>query len=204
MSTDEKKDPPIRVVDRRWWAREAAGDETGESPSRKPTFVEDLEQQLADARNRVQELMTGHRQSLDEFEQVKLRIRREVARDVERGRRAVLGDLLEVVDNLDRAIAASRDRGDTTTPGALEQLARGVELVRDQFLAKLDAFGVSRVPALGQPFNAARHEAVTISPVPDPDQDGIVIAVIREGYAIGDDLLRPAAVVVGRYQATGA
>jgi molecular chaperone GrpE len=126
-----------------------------------------------------------------------------VGRDVERGRRAVLAELLDVVDNLDRAIAAARDPGASTPSTARDQLARGVELVRDQFLAKLDALGVSRVPALGQPFDAVHHEAVTTSPVSEPSQDGMVIAVIREGYAIGDDLLRPASVVVGRYQATG-
>lgn len=204
MSTEEKKDPQVRVVDRRWWARQdadsAAADETH---SRKPAYVEDLEQQLADARNRIQELTTGHRKSLEEFEQVKLRIRREVARDVERGRRAMLAEMLDVLDNLDRAIAASRDQGGSTTSPTLDQLVRGVELVRDQFLVKLDSFGVSRVATMGQPFDAVRHEAVTTSPVPDALQDGVVIAVIREGYAIGDDLLRPASVVVGRYQATG-
>jgi len=69
--------------------------------------------------------------------------------------------------------------------------------VRDQFLAKLEGFGVARIPSLGAPFDAARHEAVTMAPVDDPSKDGVVIAVIKEAYAIGDDLLRPASVVVG-------
>ena len=201
MSTDDKKDPQVRVVDRRWWARED-NDPTAvsESGARKPTYVEDLERQLADARNRVQELTSGHRQSLEEFEQVKLRLRRDVAREVERGRRSVLAELLDVLDNLDRAIAASPDPVGSATPAAGDQLAHGVRLVRDQFLAKLEAFGVVRVLALGQPFDAARHEAVTTSRVTDPAADGTVIAVIREGYALGDDLLRPASVVVGRHE----
>jgi molecular chaperone GrpE len=198
----EGRDPQVRVVDRRWWAREAAepgADDQG--GGRKPTVVEDLERQLADARNRIQELTNAHRQAVDEFEQARLRIRREVGRDVERARRAVLADLLDVVDNLDRAIAASRDTEDAPGAGALDSLARGVELVRNQFLGKLTGFGVTLVPALGEPFDAARHEAVTTTPVDDPAQDGVVVAVIREGYAIADDILRPASVVVGRYGA---
>jgi molecular chaperone GrpE len=117
-----------------------------------------------------------------------------VAREVERGRRAILVEMLEVLDNLDRAVGAS------TQPAGSggEQLARGVALVRDQFLAKLDGFGVKRVPALGQPFDAQRHEAVTTTPVSDPTKDGVVEAVIKEGYVIGDDILRPASVVVAR------
>ena len=75
----------------------------------------------------------------------------------------------------------------------------GVRLVRDQFLARLQGFGVTRMPALGERFDASRHEAVTMARVASPEQDGFVISVIKEGYAIGDELLRPASVVVGAY-----
>jgi molecular chaperone GrpE len=193
MSTDE----PLRVVDRRWWARsqenadsDAPADERGD---RKPTAVEALEQQLTDKTAQLQSVLTEHRRALDEFEQIKTRMRREVGREVERGKRAVLAELLEVLDNLDRAIAAARE-----TPASVDTLLRGVELVRDQFLAKLEAFGVVRIDAVGQPFDAAIHDAVSMAPVTDAAQDGIVVAVAKEGYAIGDELLRPATVVVGR------
>jgi molecular chaperone GrpE len=202
MSVDEKDNGPVRVVDRRWWARnEGQTDQAAaeESAARKPTVVEDLERQLGDTRNRLQDVLTEHRRSLDEFEQVKLRIRRDVARDVERGRRTILVDLLDVVDNLERAIeAARREATASGSASAVEPLARGVELVRDSFLSKLQAFGVTRMPALGQKFDAARHEAVTTTPVSDPAEDGVVVAVVKDGYAIGDDILRPASVVVGQ------
>lgn len=198
--SDEAKpvEPQVRVVDRRWWARQAAG-ETGDAETpRKPTYVEELERRIADQAEQLQTFITEHRRSLDEFEQAKVRIRRDMVREVERGKRVVLVELLEIVDNLDRAIAAARETRPANVHEALDNLARGIELVRDQFLAKLDAFGVARVPALGQPFDATRHEAVTIAPVDNPSQDGVVIAVVREGYAIADELLRPASVVVGR------
>src|SRR5262249_17529487 len=97
--------------------------------------------------------------------------------------------MLDVVDNLDRAIAAADD---LSSP-----LLRGVELVREQFLAKLEAFGVTRLQAVGEPFDANRHEAISTEAVADPSQDGLVVRVVKEGYAIGDELLRPAAVIVG-------
>ena len=186
----------MRVVDRRWWARGESDDSAEETPPRKPTVVEDLEQQLADAREQVQAVLTDHRRATDEFEQVKVRIRRDVAREVERTRRTVLAEMLEVVDNLDRAIAASRNPGGAD---ASETLLRGVELVRDQFLATLEAFGVARVDVLGNPFDPQLHEAVSMAPVSDAAQHGVVIAVAREGYAIGEELLRPASVVVGTH-----
>ena len=192
-----KPDEPLRVVDRRWWAQsEGAADATASEAERerKPSYVEDLEQQLADRSAQLQAIAAEHRRAMEEFEQAKARIRREVARDVERGRRAIVADLLEVLDNLDRAIGAARD-----SDVKADSLLRGVELVRDQFLAKLKALGVRRVDALGQPFDATSHEAVSMAPVTDETQDGRVVAVTREGYAVGDELLRPASVVVGRF-----
>jgi molecular chaperone GrpE len=198
VASEGESDPQLRVVDRRWWARgdTAAPDEAG---LRKPTYIEELEQRLADLTAQLQSITTERRRSLEEFEEVKARMRREAAREVERGRRAVLGELLEVVDNLDRAIAATRDPAGSSPSEAVDRVAKGVELVRDQFLTKLEAFGVSRVPALGRPFDALRHEAVSTAPVEHPGQDGVVLTVVKEGYAIGDELLRPASVVVGQH-----
>jgi molecular chaperone GrpE len=193
----KEADTPVRVVDRRWWARKEGDDAVDSGGARKPSYVEDLERQVAEQGAQLQAISVEHRRSLDEFEQVKTRIRREVGREVERGKRAVLAELLEVVDNLDRAIAAARPGLASHDP---TNLARGVELVRDQFLAKLAAFGVTRVETIGRPFDAAVHEAVTTTPVHDPTQDGTVVAVTREGYAIGEEMLRPASVVVGRLE----
>ena len=191
-----EKDEPLRVVDRRWWARAegAAGAQAAEPErERKPSYVEDLERQLADKTAQLQAIVGEHRRALEEFEQAKVRIRREVSREVERGKRAVIAELLEVLDNLDRAIAAARE-----SDAPVDTLRRGVELVRDQFLGKLEALGVRRVDALGQMFDAAEHEAVSVAPVSDSAQDGRIVAIAKEGYAIGDELLRPASVVVGR------
>jgi molecular chaperone GrpE len=192
----EPKEPEIRVVDRRWWARGESDDTAEETRDRKPTVVEELEQRLADAQVQLQDVLTEHRRATDEFEQVKVRIRRDVTREVERGRRVVLVEMLEVADNLDRAITAARA---AANPDASETLLRGVELARDQFLARLESFGVKRLPALGQPFDPQMHEAVSMAPVADPEQSGLVIAIAKEGYSIGEELLRPASVVVGTH-----
>jgi len=198
LGVTDSKEPQMRVVDRRWWARSEPNEDEGaeETRDRKPTVVEELEQRLADAHEQVQAVLAEHRRAADEFEQVKIRLRRDVPREVERGRRAVLVDMLEVADSLDRAIGAARKTSNTY---ASETLLRGVELVRDQFLAKLSAIGVHRVPALGEPFDPALHEAVSMAPVADPSQHGLIVAVAKQGYTIGDELLRPASVVVGAH-----
>ena len=187
----EEDEPQVRVVDRRWWAQGdgAEASDREERGGRKPTYVEELEQRLADTTSQLQTYLNEHRRALEDLEQAKVRIRREASREVDRHKRALLTELLDVIDNLDRAIASDRDRS--------SPLSRGVELVRSQFLGKLEALGVSRVEAVGQPFDANRHEAVSTEPVSNPSQEGIVTRVVKEGYAMGDELLRPAVVIVG-------
>ena len=188
-----EKASEIRVIDKRWSARADSGDSSADATEHvalKPTYVEDLERRLADTTAQLQNALTERRRVVDDFEQARTRIRRDVAREVERGKRSVLIELLDVVDNLDRAIAAAGE--ESASP-----LLRGVQLVHDQFLAKLESFGVMRVPALGHPFDAVHHEAIATAPVDDASKDGIVLAVVKEGYTIGDELLRPASVIVG-------
>lgn len=187
---------PVKVVDRRWWAR---GDDAdgGTATSAKPSMVEDLERRLAEAEKQAQEYLAKYRQATHEFEDARARMRKELAKDAERSRREVLVSLLEVVDNLDRAIdAAKAARKDGT-----DLLLQGVEMVRQQFLSKLDGFGVKRIVSEGTVFDPLLHEAVTTVAVPDPSADGRIVGVIAHGYRIGDEVLRPALVAVGQLQA---
>ena len=187
--------PVVKVVDRRWWAREKEATEaTGEAepPSTKPSYVEELERQLAEKNDLLQTYLTKYREAANEFEQVKARLRRDVAKEVERSRRIVLTELLEVMDNLDRAANAGRETVNTDT------LLEGVNLVRHQFRSKLQALGVTRLEALGRPFDPARHEAMSTVPAQTPDEDGTVVAIIREGYAMGEEVVRPAGVAVAK------
>ncbi len=193
------KEPEIKVVDRRWWAQDAeagaeaegAGGETRFEP-RKPTYVEDLERQLAEKNTLLQEYIGRYKDAAREFDAVKARIRRDVVKDVERGTRAILAELLDVVDNLDRAIDAARRASEQG------RLLDGVEMVRNQFLAKLEGLGVTRMSPIGKPFDPARHEAASLVPAADPSQDNVVLGVIREGYEFKGEVLRPALVAVGQ------
>lgn len=187
---------PVKVVDRRWWAR--GDDAVGDAPrgSGKPSFVEELERKLADAEKQAQEYLGKYRQAAQEFEDARARMRKELAKDAERSRREVLISLLEVVDNLDRAIDAAKVSGkDVADP-----LLQGVEMVRQQFLAKLDGFGVKRIDTQGAVFDPLLHEAVTTVEAASPEADGRVVGVIAHGYRIGDEVLRPALVAVGQLQ----
>jgi len=114
------------------------------------------------------------------------------AKELEQRTRRLLDSFLPVVDDLDRAITAAKKHVDSA------DVAEGLDLVRRSLLARLGQFGVRHDPALGEPFDPRRHEAMSLVPVNDPAQDGRVVGVMREGYLIGDDTLRPAGVAVGR------
>src|SRR4030095_3537334 len=116
---EKNYDNPVQVIDRRWWANQdqgAATTERASSGSQKPTYVEELERQLAEKDRQVQEYIGKYRQAATEFEEARLRLRREIAKDIERGRREIIADLLEVLDNLDRAIEAPNSGTAPDTP----------------------------------------------------------------------------------------
>ena len=188
--TDEHE-IPVKVVDRRWWARGDDGD-TPPSTTDKPSYVQDLERQVADKDRIAQEYVAKYRQAAGEFEESRLRLRREISKDIERVRREVLADILDVVDNLDRAI-------DSAAKGAsAEAILQGIEMVRRQFLSKLEGLGVTRITADGEPFDPALHEAITTVPAASPADEGRIVGIVRHGYRIGEDVLRPASVAVAK------
>lgn len=193
MSSGKEHEIPVKVIDRRWWAR---GDD-GVAPAAersKPTYVEELERQLAEKDKTAQEYIAKYRQAASEFEESRLRLRREISKDIERARRETLSDLLEVVDNLDRAIDAAA-KGTSR-----DALLQGVQMVQRQFLSKLESLGVKRIDSEGAAFDPVRHEAVSTVPATSAEDDGRVVGIIRHGYTIGDDVLRPASVAVAKVE----
>src|SRR5262245_31701576 len=180
----------LKVTDRRWWARadnDPAAD-AGDEPKLKPTYIEELEARIAAKDAELQQLLAKYRSASDEFDQARARLRKEVAKDVERGRRAMLTSFLEVLDNLDRALAATVDRSDP--------FVQGVSLVQQQFVSVLESLGITRVDPLGQPFDPTRHEAVATAPSDGTLPEGQIVGVVRPGYLIGTEVLRPAMVAV--------
>ena len=189
----EEVDIPVKVVDRRRWREDGEANPAAAQPtSLKPTYVEELEQRVAQAEKQAQEYIGKYRQASSEFEEARLRLRREISKDVERARREVLAEILEVVDNFDRAVDSARQAQ------SVEAVVQGIDLVRRHFLSKLEGLGVTRIEASGQLFDPQLHEAVTTVPTSSPEQDGVVVGIIRHGYRVGADVLRPVTVAVAK------
>jgi molecular chaperone GrpE len=100
-------------------------------------------------------------------------------------------DLLPVLDNLDRAMTAARQAGESGP------LVEGVAIVQNQIKDVLRRHGITPIDALGQPFDPNRHQAVMQQPS-DEQPPNTVLQVLQLGFMIHDRVLRPAAVVVSR------
>jgi molecular chaperone GrpE len=130
------------------------------------------------------------RRALRDLEAAEARVQRNAARVYDETREKLVGELLPVLDNLDRTIRAAEDQSDPS-------LVEGVRMVRSQLEAVLARYGVTRIEATGQPFDPAIHDAVFTVAVTDPRYDRLVIDQVEPGYRFADRVLRPAKVTVG-------
>ncbi len=184
-SHDKERPTRISVVDRRHHARSDPA-VAGEERSPYPTVVDELKARTEKAERRAREAVLS---TEAELEAVRERLRLDVERRVALGKSSLLTALLEVLDNLDRAASAA-----AAEPSSI---GLGIELIRQQMLAVLKAESVEPVVILGLPYDPHVAEAVGVEPV-GPERDGLVVEEVVRGYRLGETVLRPARVKVGR------
>jgi len=122
-----------------------------------------------------------------EFENYRKRVERDRQAMADGAVRDLVVHLLPVIDNLERAIEALGQQG--------HAVGSGVEMVRAQLVAALEARGLDEIPADGLPFDPTVHEAVSSHPTAD-HPEGTVVHVAAKGYRLADAVVRPARVVV--------
>lgn len=146
--------------------------------------IDKLEADLADARD------AALRAQADA-----INVQRRAEADVEKARKYALerfcGELLPVVDNLERALVAAGESD------AAHAIVEGVELTLKSFVDALHKNGVQPVDPIGEPFDPQVAQAMTMVPNPDVEPN-TVTAVMQKGYTLNGRLLRPAMVVVSK------
>jgi molecular chaperone GrpE len=105
----------------------------------------------------------------------------------ERSQGELLGDLLPVLDNLERALDAAEHHDEGKVLG-------GVRMTKDMFVSLLNRMGVQEIETVGAPFNPEVHDAILMQP--SELEEGTVTAVLEKGYQLGDRVLRHARVAV--------
>jgi molecular chaperone GrpE len=171
------------------------GDGRGQENDAASAVLDDLESLRARAQERDQFLALLQRTQAD-FENYRKRAQRDLEQEGRYLHTKFAEDLLPVLDNLDRATAAAKQAGESGP------LVQGVTLVQQQLLGMLRRHGVTRIEALGQPFDPNRHEAVMQQPSAKK-APGTVLQVLEDGFMIHDRVLRPARVVVSTAAPSG-
>ncbi len=122
-------------------------------------------------------------------------MQRRAEQEIEKARKFALericGDLLSVVDNLERALESAGDNEGSAS------LLEGIELTRKGFMDVLVKYGVQVVDPMGEPFDPETAQAMSLVEQPDAEPNS-VIAVMQKGYTLNGRLLRPAMVMVSR------
>ena len=163
-------------------------DTDNESTEAADQIREDLAGLRARAQERDQFLALFQRTQAD-FENYQKRTQRERESERRYWHGAFALDLLPVIDNLDRAMTAAKQAGESGP------LVQGVGMVQTQLLDMLKRHGITPIDALGKPFDPNLHQAIMQQPSREhPPQT--VIQVLQQGFMIHDRVLRPAGVIV--------
>lgn len=103
----------------------------------------------------------------------------------------VISSILPVIDNFERALQVPQDK----VADDVKSFIDGYEMIYKQLLGVLEKEGVTKIDAVGKPFDPNYHQAVMRVPSDEYDDD-VVVEVLQEGYLLGDKTLRPAMVKV--------
>lgn len=151
--------------------------------------IEQLQQALNEAQKLANEAALRARAEVEN-------IRRRVEQDVEKAHKFALekfsGELLPVIDNLERALEATVQNHPDN-----QATIEGLELTLKSFLDTVKKFGIEQVNPEKQPLNPELHQAISVVESPD-HQSGHVINAIQKGYTLNGRLLRPAMVIVAK------
>lgn len=198
----DKKDESaneIRVTDRRRISLDPNGTANSsaevETPNLKPTYVEELEARTKAAEKLAQEVQSRFNQLRaklqQETDETRQRLNRSADERAERRTADFIAALLPVLDNLRRATEAAE------SGSSPEQISEGVRQTAASFENALAAAGVEPIESVGQDFDPELHEAVETIEV-EPEMEGKIIDEFSRGYRMGERLLRPSRVRVGR------
>lgn len=167
-----------------------------EPSSEQKTIPSDInlstyEQRIAELEGQVKEAKEAHARANAEAYNARNRMEQETEKTKKFALEKFAKDLLDTVDNLERAIENSQSANESSVS---DPVLEGVKLTHKSLLAVLEKYGVKVVDPQGEAFNADLHEAVGIDPTASANQVG---QVLQKGYTLHERLLRPAMVRIG-------
>jgi molecular chaperone GrpE len=163
--------------------------ETPENTEQLSAEIETLEKQLEEAESKVSEYKDGWMRSQAEFQNYRKRIERDNEMMYASMKGDIIKKVLPVLDDLERALQ--------NRPSNSGAWVSGIELIQKKLLSIVEAEGAKRIEAVGAAFDPNFHEAISHEPIVGV-QSGHVIAVVQNGYMLGERVIRPALVRVAQ------
>ena len=163
--------------------------EAGQRSKKHGTEDGEADKAEADAKAAEEQEAERYMRLMAEFQNFKRRAAREKSDIHAYANEKIVGELLPVLDNFERALQ--------TESGDLEGYAKGMELIFTQLKTALEHAGLSEIPALGEEFDPNVHNAVMTEQSEEHD-DGKISKVLQKGYKLNDKVIRPSMVAVVR------
>ena len=155
------------------------------------TALEDLQTELEEALAKSEQYLDGWQRARAEFANYKKRVEREQAQIYQTTTGSIIKHYLDIIDDLDLALKNRPQDGDGAT------WASGIELIYRKLFTILENEGVTPMETEGEFFDPNLHEAITSEPN-DDYESGQIIEVVKQGYLLGERVLRPAVVRVAQ------
>lgn len=174
---------------------EVVADSTDENIENNNSDSEECEETLSEIDQLKQQLETSNKEYMflmAEFDNFRKRTIKEKAEIIRNATEKAMKELLPVVDDFERGLAAM----DETTDA--EAVKDGMELIYNKFIKYLEQNGVKAIESTGADFDTELHEAIAMVPSPDESQKGKVIDTVMKGYTINDKVIRHSKVAVAQ------
>ena len=200
QSSVGKDKPKERTKEAEEPSKPDARKETAESHAETPkeTSIDEKEKEilslrksLEEERNKAEQYLTSLKYLKAEFDNYQKRTAKDMDELVERGSERLARKLLNVVDDFETTIKASKAVGESS------KLLSGVEMIQREFMKILRSEGIERIDAVGKKFDPELHEAMMVTKTDKCPQD-TVVEELRPGYMFDGRVLRPSMVSVAR------
>ena len=156
------------------------------------TELEATKKAMEELQNKYNQLNDTYLRSMAEFDNYRKRSLREKAELIKTGGEIVLINVLDVVDDMERGLAATKDAQD------VEAVKQGMDLIYTKLQGFLKQNGIAAIETENKPFDTDLHEAITTIPAPTEELKDKVVDCVQKGYYLHEKVIRFAKVVVGK------
>ncbi len=172
----------------------AEDDDVVEAEIEQAEDIETLQQALAEEKEKAEKYLSNWQRCQADFVNYKQRAEQEKGEVIEFANRALICNMLAIIDDLERALAS--------IPAELHESSwtEGIKLIYNKLKSTLAAQGLTEIEAKGEPFDPHLHEAV----MQQEGDEGMVIEETQKGYKFREKVIRPSLVIIGKGKAKEA